>query len=105
LISVSPGYGIGLHKQEAFMLREWMLAAAILTLPTYALAQVQSGEPRSGVQSGEPRSGVQSGEPRSGMQSGGSRAGAQGGVGGVGGSPPASLQVPGSPPPARGAGG
>ena len=33
------------------MLREWMFAAAILTLPTYALAQV-----RGAVQSGEPRS-------------------------------------------------
>ena len=67
------------------MLREWMFAAAILTLPTYALAQVrggvQSGEPRSGVQSGEPRSGVQSGEPRAGVQGAGGRAG--GGAGGA----------------------
>ena len=79
LISVSPGFGIGWQKQEAFMLREWMFAAAILTLPTYALAQVrggvQSGEPRSGVQSGEPRSGVQSGEPRAGAQGAGGACG------------------------------
>ena len=71
------------------MLREWMFAAAILTLPTYALAQVrgavQSGEPRSGVQSGEPRSGVQSGEPRAGAQGAGGRAvgGARGATGGL----------------------
>lgn len=34
-----------------FPLREWILAAAVLVLPTYALAQVQSGV-QSGVKSG-----------------------------------------------------
>ena len=43
------------------MLREWIiLAAAILLLPTYALAQVQSGV-QSGVRSGV-QSGVRSGD-------------------------------------------
>jgi hypothetical protein len=53
------------------MLRERIiLAAVILALPTYALAQVQSGAPQSGVQSGSPESGVQSRVPQSGVQSG-----------------------------------
>jgi hypothetical protein len=45
------------------MLREWILAAAILALPTCALAQVQSGV-QSGVQGG----GVQGGGVRGGGQ-------------------------------------
>jgi hypothetical protein len=41
------------------MLRKRMIfAAVILALPTYALAQVQSGAAQSGVQSGAPQSGV-----------------------------------------------
>jgi hypothetical protein len=42
-----------------FLLRKWILAAAIMALPTYALAQVQSGV-QGGLQSGE-QSGVRSG--------------------------------------------
>jgi hypothetical protein len=60
-----------------------ILAAAIVALPTYALAQVQSGvqsgAPQSGVQSGAPQSGVQSGAPQSGVQSGSSQSGSQSG--------------------------
>jgi hypothetical protein len=41
------------------MCREWVLAAAILVLPAYALAQVQ-GSVQSGVQTGV-QSGVRSG--------------------------------------------
>ena len=39
-----------------------------MTLPAIALAQVQSGEPRSGVRSGEPRSGLRRAEPPSGVR-------------------------------------
>jgi len=55
------------------MLREMILAPAILALPTGALAQAQSG-----VQSGAPQNGVQSGVP-------------QGGAGGGAGGPQGSL--------------
>ena len=44
------------------MLRKWTLAAAILALPAYAIAQVQSGV-QSGVQTGV-QSGVRSGFDR-----------------------------------------
>jgi hypothetical protein len=47
-----------------------ILAAVMLALPTYALAQVQSGAPQSGVQSGAPQTGTQSGAPQSGVQTG-----------------------------------
>jgi hypothetical protein len=69
-----------------------ILATAILALPTYALAQVQSGlqsgAPQSGVQSGlqsgAPQSGLQSGAPQSGFQNGvQSGRGVQGNVGGL----------------------
>ena len=43
------------------MLGKWILAAAMVVLPTYALAQasgLRSGEPLRGVRSGEPLSGV-----------------------------------------------
>jgi hypothetical protein len=43
------------------MLRIRTLAALFVALPTIALAQVQSGDPRSGVRSGEPLSGVRGG--------------------------------------------
>src|SRR5262245_24203554 len=43
------------------MLRIWTLAALFMVVPAIALAQVQSGEPRSGVLSGEPLSGVRGG--------------------------------------------
>jgi uncharacterized protein YdeI (BOF family) len=53
------------------MLRKKIILAAVISaLPTYALAQVQSGAPQSGVQSGAPQSGVQSGAPQGGVQSG-----------------------------------
>jgi hypothetical protein len=62
-----------------------ILAAAILALSTYALAQVQSGvqsgTPQSGVQSGSPQSGVQSGAPQSGVQSGGQSGSSQSSAG------------------------
>jgi len=51
------------------MLRNWLLAAAMVILPTYALAQAtgeRSGAPLSGVRSGEPRSGVRGGAGGSG---------------------------------------
>ena len=40
------------------MLRKWIFAAAILALPTHALAQVERGAPLSGLRSGEPLSGL-----------------------------------------------
>jgi len=42
------------------MLRQWCLIVTIVALPTYALAQVQSGV-QSGLRSGAPLSGVRSG--------------------------------------------
>jgi hypothetical protein len=74
------------------MLRESILVVAILALPTYALAQVQSGAPQTGVQSGAPQSGLQSGAPQSGA-GGGTQSGAGGGAMGP--------QIPGAPPAAR----
>jgi hypothetical protein len=59
------------------MLRTWTLAALFMALPTIALAQVQSGEPRSGVRSGEPLSGVRGGSGV-GLGSGTSGSGASG---------------------------
>jgi hypothetical protein len=47
-----------------------IIAAVMLALPTYAIAQVQSGAPQSGVQSGAPQTGTQSGAPQSGVQGG-----------------------------------
>ena len=95
------------------MLRESILAVAMVVLPTYALAQgagVQSSEPRSGLQSGEPRSGLQSGEPRSGLRGGEPQSSAGGGAGsgaggGAQGGPPISTEVPKSPAPASRPGG
>jgi hypothetical protein len=43
------------------MLRKWTLTAFLVALPAIAFAQVQSGEPRSGLRSGEPMSGVRGG--------------------------------------------
>jgi hypothetical protein len=74
------------------MLRESILVVAILALPTYALAQVQSGAPQTGVQSGAPQSGLQSGAPQSGA-GGSTQSGAGGGAMGP--------QIPGAPPAAR----
>ena len=42
------------------MLRQWSLIVAIAALPTFALAQVQSGV-QSGLRSGAPLGGLQSG--------------------------------------------
>jgi hypothetical protein len=83
------------------MLRESILVVAILALPTYALAQVQSGAPQTGVQSGAPQTGVQSGAPQSGLQSGAPQSGAGGGTQSGAGGGAIGPQIPGAPPAAR----
>src|SRR5262245_60703869 len=83
-----------LVKLEALMLRIRTLAALFMALPTIALAQVQSGDPRSGVRSGEPLGGVRGG---SGLGLGGSTStsGASGSGTGIP-SPDTFLSTPGA---------